>query len=188
MSPEMILPVAVSAICFAGVIPPMMQTEDEEGFETLFRTFRDPLFRATWVSTGDWELAEDAVSEAFARAYERWPEVSRHPAPTAWVAKTALNFVRTQRRRDRGRIDVIPPALPVADDLPMDPDLVRRVLGLPTRQREVVALRVLLDLSTDQTAKLLGIAPGTVTAHLFRALSRLEKEFVASTDKEARNE
>ena len=36
-------------------------------------------------------LAEDQLAEAFARAWASWPKVSRHPAPRAWVVRTALN-------------------------------------------------------------------------------------------------
>ena len=45
--------------------------------------------------------------------------------------------------------------------------------GLPERQRQVVALRVFLDLDTVATAQALGIAPGTVTAHMARATAAL---------------
>lgn len=58
------------------------------------------------------------------------------------------------------------------------------MLNLPDRQRQVVALRILLDLSTEQTAEILSIAPGTVTAHLFRALARLESELSELSSKE----
>lgn len=45
--------------------------------------------------------------------------------------------------------------------------------GLPQRQRQVVALRIFLDLDTAATADVLGIAEGTVTAHLHRAMTAL---------------
>ena len=47
--------------------------------------------------------------------------------------------------------------------------------NLPSRQREVITLRLLLDLDTETTAKVLGIAPGTVTAHLSRAIRALRR-------------
>jgi RNA polymerase sigma factor (sigma-70 family) len=47
---------------------------------------------------------------------------------------------------------------------------------LSARQREVIVLRVLLDLDTQSTAKVLGIAPGTVTAHLARAADALQRD------------
>ncbi len=47
------------------------------------------------------------------------------------------------------------------------------LLRLPARQRQVVALRLFLDLDTARTAEVLGIAPSTVKAHLARALAAL---------------
>jgi len=61
----------------------------------------------------------------------------------------------------------------VDGELGVDADVLRAVRELPDRQRMVVALRILLELSTEETAAQLGIAPGTVTAHLHRALSSL---------------
>jgi RNA polymerase sigma-70 factor (ECF subfamily) len=49
------------------------------------------------------------------------------------------------------------------------------VSELPEQQRRVLALRVMLDLDTAQTAEILGIAPGTVTTHLHRALAALRE-------------
>ena len=53
-------------------------------------------------------LAEDQVAEAFARAWASWRKVSRHPAPRAWVVRTALNAGASWWRRS-GR------ELPMAD-------------------------------------------------------------------------
>ena len=49
----------------------------------------------------------------------------------------------------------------------------------------MITLRVLLDLDTDATAKLLGIAPGTVGAHLHRALAALRANTQSFSDQEA---
>jgi RNA polymerase sigma-70 factor (ECF subfamily) len=155
-------------------------------FEQFYTVTCDELFRALIVSIRDRALAEDALAEAYARALSRWGEVSRHPHPKAWVMKVALNVARSEGRRSaRISRDGQLPDVPASDDLPTDPDLVRRLLALPERQRDVVALRVILGMDTRQTAQLLGIAEGTVTAHLYRALNRLERELTALAPKEA---
>jgi DNA-directed RNA polymerase specialized sigma24 family protein len=59
------------------------------------------------------------------------------------------------------------------------------VRRLPWREREVVALRLILDLDTETTAKHLGIAPGTVRAHLSRAVVALRQEVVVISAMEA---
>jgi RNA polymerase sigma-70 factor (ECF subfamily) len=67
---------------------------------------------------------------------------------------------------------------------PFDEQLLQALRELPRRQREVVALRILLDLDTATTAKQLGIAPGTVTAHLHRPMSQLRLAIAVRDDLE----
>jgi RNA polymerase sigma factor (sigma-70 family) len=127
---------------------------------------------------GDPRLAEDLVAEGFARAWASWPKVSKHPAPRAWVLRTAINLrVSWWRRRRRelpllGADGVSAPASTEG----IDPTIVAALNRLSGRQREVIILRVLLDLDTHSTAAVLGIAPGTVTAHLFRAAEALQRD------------
>lgn len=51
----------------------------------------------------------------------------------------------------------------------MDPDLARAIAGLSRRQREVITLHYLADLSVDEVGMVLAIAPGSVKSHLFDA-------------------
>jgi RNA polymerase sigma factor (sigma-70 family) len=146
-----------------------------DSFERFFAATKDDVFRSLVVITRDRALADDGVAEAFTRAFERWSDVSIHPAPKAWVARTALNYVRSDRRRFRWFASEVPDT-PGPETSAPDPQLVTRVLRLPRRQRDVIALRILLDLSEERTAELLGIAAGTVGAHLSKALARLERE------------
>jgi RNA polymerase sigma factor (sigma-70 family) len=151
-------------------------------FAQFYGEHGDRVLRAVYVCTRDRHLADDAVSEAFARAFSRWGAVQRHPEPVAWVTRTAINVARSSwRRRARTRAGGIPERSYAADE-PIDPILVRAVLGLPERQRQVVGLRVLLDFSTERTAQILRIAPGTVTAHLHRALTALRNELAQTEE------
>jgi RNA polymerase sigma factor (sigma-70 family) len=56
---------------------------------------------------------------------------------------------------------------------------------LPARQREVIALRVFLDLDIETTARELDIAPGTVRAHLSRAVAALRNDLAHASPTEA---
>src|SRR5436309_6498721 len=154
-------------------------------FERFFRLTKDQVFRVLLVVTRDREVAADAAAEAYARAFALWDTVERHPTPAAWIALTALNHVRSDRRKAARMSSEDVPDVPVSDDPPTDPELVRLLLALPERQREVVALRVVLGLDTRQTAELLGVAEGTVTSHLFRGLTRLQEELSEIAPKEA---
>jgi len=162
-----------------------MRRHQNKDFEPFYLDTRDRVFRTILVIVRDRSLAEDAFSEAYTRALAQWSTLARHPAPAAWVVKTALNYLRsTQRTAARTATQEIP-EVPASDDPPTDPELVRQLLALPERQREIVALRVVLGLDTDRTAELLDIAPSTVKTHLSRALSRLEDNLTEIAAEEA---
>jgi RNA polymerase sigma factor (sigma-70 family) len=154
----------------------------DDGFVVFYEASRGPCLRAVCAVVGDRRLAEDLVAEGFARAWASWPKVSKHPAPRAWVMRTALNLRVSWWRRRRREIPLVaadcisPPAW--AEGL--DPSIMAALNRLSARQREVMVLRVLLDLDTHSTATVLGIAPGTVTAHLSRATDALQRELAVT--------
>jgi RNA polymerase sigma-70 factor (ECF subfamily) len=172
---------------------------ESAGFAEFYETARDDCLRAVFASVGDRQVAEDLVAEAFARAWARWRTVGHHPAPQAWVVRTALNARVSWWRRYRREVTLPEGAADAAGgsaviggvdggglDVAVDRELMTALLRLPARQRQVVALRIFLDLDTAQTAQTLGIAPGTVTAHLARAMATLRAELSVAMEKEQR--
>jgi RNA polymerase sigma factor (sigma-70 family) len=161
-------------------------------FAEFYRRSKDDCLRTVLVSVGDRDTAQDLVDEAFARACSSWRTVSRHPAPTAWVIRTALNANISRWRRRRREVSVPDPGT-VADlpavyegsDSPVDPGIMAALMRLPARQRQVVALRLFLDLDTARTAQLLGIAPSTVKAHLARAIAALRDDLIPTRQQES---
>jgi RNA polymerase sigma-70 factor (ECF subfamily) len=106
----------------------------------------------------------------------------------AWVVRTALNVgVSGWRRRARELplADHDVAALPARPLTGLDAAMLRSLRRLPARQREVIVWRVFLDLDTDTTARQLKIAPGTVRAHLSRAIATLRNELDLENTKEA---
>ena len=156
-----------------------------------YRGAKDDCLFTVLVSVGDRETAQELVAEAFARAWASWAKVSRHPAPAAWVVRTALNQGVSRWRRRGREVPVADLALiadrPTADggDGPVDPRIMAALLRLPGRQRQVVALRLVLDLDTEGTARVLGIAPGTVQAHMGRAMAALRDDLIPTWQEEA---
>jgi RNA polymerase sigma-70 factor (ECF subfamily) len=146
-------------------------------FGDFYTSTRDGVFRAVLAATGDRVGAEDAVAEAYARAFARWSRLDSHPNLTGWVVLTALNVRRSWWRRLRRELLGAPPpdtAVAPAEDPPDRHLRVRAaVAGLPRRQREVLALRVLAGLRAEETGQTLGISAATVHVHLHRALSAL---------------
>jgi RNA polymerase sigma-70 factor (ECF subfamily) len=156
-------------------------------FADFYRQFRASCFRAVYATVGDRQLAEELVSEGFARAWASWRRVSRHPAPQAWVARTALNLHISWWRRRRREVAWNGQDFSDGSDVEslVDGDIAvfAALRTLPLRQREVLALRVLLDLDVGTTAATLGIAPGTVKAHLHRAIEALRTQLAPLPEK-----
>ena len=146
-------------------------------FADFYRDAKDDCLRTVVISTGDRDLAQDLVAEAFARACASWRKVARHPNPRAWVVRTALNVHTDRWRTRRHEMLLVQPADTGTDDPdPADPAIIASVRRLQERQRQIVALRLFLDLDTKTTAETLGISPGTVKSHLFRALTALRED------------
>jgi RNA polymerase sigma factor (sigma-70 family) len=151
-------------------------------FAEFYEGNRDRCLSAIAFVVRDRLLAEDLAAEAFARAFARWPKLQTHPDPRAWVVRTALNANVSRWRRHRREVylgDQIEVGVtdPVADD-----QLAAAVAALPLRQRQVIALRIFLDLGSAASADVLGISPATVSTHLQRALATLQAGLVPAAE------
>jgi RNA polymerase sigma factor (sigma-70 family) len=151
---------------------------DETEFGEFFDRSWELCLRAVAASTGSMALAEDQTAEAFARAWASWKKVRCHPAPQAWVVRTALNTGATwwRKRSKETALSGFDIAATDSSEGSLDAPVLVALRRLPDRQREVVALRVFLDLDVETTARQLGLAPGTVRAHLSRAMTALRRE------------
>jgi RNA polymerase sigma-70 factor (sigma-E family) len=152
--------------------------QHQREFTEFYQATRDDCLRVVLITVGDRQLAEDLVAEAFTRAWRSWRTVRQHPAARAWVVRTALNTNISWWRRRRREIPVASPddTATAAPYAVLDDSLLAAVRRLPARQREVIALRLLLDLDTATTAGMLGIPCGTVASSLSRGLATLRRE------------
>ena len=146
-------------------------------FTRFYEATKTPVFRAVLLArAGDRRDSEDAVAEAYARAYLRWDRLSTHPNPVGWVIRAAINQRVSMWRRHRGEVLGPVEGGAAPPDEGVDPKLLQLIRRLPKGQREVLALRILFDYSTEQTADALGIKHGTVKKQLHRALQTLRGE------------
>jgi RNA polymerase sigma-70 factor (ECF subfamily) len=160
-------------------------------FAEFYRSSKDECLFTVLVSVGDQDTAQELVAEAFARAWASWRTVSKHPAPVAWVVRTALNANISRWRRRRREVSVSDLGT-VADHYAVegatgdsvDPRIMAALMRLPARQRQVVALRLVLDLDTAHTADVLGISPNTVMAHMTRAIAALRHDLTPDRQQE----
>lgn len=159
------------------------RTADELPFDSFYAENKNSVLRAVIAATGDLESAEDFTAEAFSRAYENWAMVSLKTSPAAWIVRSAVNLSIDRHRQSQVALRVLPD---LVDDshapppaLPIDPALLAAIKSLPERQRQVLALRILLGLSGEQTAQELSVSVGAVGTHLHRALATLRTHMSA---------
>lgn len=111
--------------------------------------------KALGLALGDHVLAEEAMAEAFIRAFARWEQVRVMHSPIGWVYQVALNQARGRFRRRRLEDRVAERRSRTSDvSPPTDPDdaLWAAVRALPNRARTAVALRYVADLPEAEIA------------------------------------
>jgi RNA polymerase sigma-70 factor (sigma-E family) len=143
-------------------------------FSSAFTDLYERAYRAAYRLLGNHQESEDVAQEACARACLRWDRLTRRGAPEPWVVRVATNLAIDQyreRRRAQRRQGAIPGWAQALDARRID--LHRALDELTPRQREVVVLRYVVDLSEADTAAALGCAPGTVKSHATRGLAAL---------------
>lgn len=156
---------------------------DPEGFSGFVAARSPALLRTARLITGETVLAQDLVQAAFAKAWPRW---SRIDSPEAYV-RTAMvrTYLSWRRRRWHGETPTgqLPESGTDRWDAVDTATVVRAALGvLPPRQRAVIVLRYLDDLTEVQTADVLGCSVGTVKSQTSKALSRLRAADVLSEE------
>ena len=132
--------------------------------------------------TRDRSLAEDLTADTFEKALKLWRrfDPTRASART-WLCQiartTALDWFRAEERRRR-REERVAPQDRVEEAMAegLSPELETALRELSAGEREVIALRVLLDLDGDEAARVLGISPTAVSTRLSRALKKLEEK------------
>lgn len=72
---------------------------DDLDFEAWYLAHHARMVAALVLTTGNADLARDAVDEAFARALDRWERVSQMESPAGWTYRVALNAARRGERR-----------------------------------------------------------------------------------------
>ncbi|WP_371613974.1 SigE family RNA polymerase sigma factor [Streptomyces sp. NBC_00454] len=150
-------------------------------FEEYVRLRQDALLRTARRLVPDLVDAQDLLQTAFAQTFVRWDQIVDKNLADAYLRRVMIN-TRTEWWRARKFEEVLTAHVPdtsVEDstDRYTDRALLLDVLGILTpRQRSIVVLRHWGELSTEETAQLLGLATGTVKSTLHRALVHLREE------------
>ena len=147
-------------------------------FDEFYRDHYSRIQRAMALGFRDSGIADEITQEAFYRALLRWRRVSKLERPDAWTMVVALNLGRDNSRRDRRHkskapLLVGPESENVGQQEVEDRMLVIELLdSLTHRQREVLVLRYVGQLSVPEIARSLNCAEGTIKSTLHMALER----------------
>ena len=167
---------------------PLRRAADPAGrpsFGDAAQAHLDDVFRYLLYLLRDPSTAEELTAETFERALRLWPRYDprRSPART-WLCQlartVALDHLRGEARRRRREEHFAreQPGLTELEDPagPLSPVLRDAFAALNAAEREVVALRVILELDGDEAARVLGISRTACSTRLSRALRKLAKE------------
>jgi RNA polymerase sigma-70 factor (ECF subfamily) len=152
-------------------------------FASIAERHLDDVYAYLVYLTRDGALAEDLAAETFEKALRLWGRFDpRRGSARTWLCQlartTALDHFRAEERRRRreGAYALREPG-PVETGLfgGLSPELERALGELSAGEREVIALRILLDVDGDTAARMLGISPTACSTRLSRALKKLEE-------------
>ncbi len=136
--------------------------------------------------TGDWELAEEAVQEAFARALETWPRDGVPDRPGAWLTTTARNHALTRLRRSALETEKLrevatlgtPPSAEDVDPSGVQDDRLRLIFtcchpALPLEGRVALTLRTLAGLTTPEIARAFLVSETAMAQRIVRTRRKI---------------
>jgi RNA polymerase sigma-70 factor (ECF subfamily) len=157
-------------------------------FSDAARVHLDAVYRYLLTMTKDAGLAEDLTSETFERALRRWHRFDPNRAgERTWLLMLARSAAldhfraedRRRRREERFARDQELGSAELRVDLGLSPALEEALGGLSAAEREVIALRVVVELDSETAARVLGISTSTCSTRLSRALRKLEERVSA---------
>jgi RNA polymerase sigma-70 factor (sigma-E family) len=153
-----------------------------DAFDEFVAANADGLLRTAYLIIWDEKGAEDLVQETFLQIARRWRRVARMDQPLAYARRVLVNLAvgeKSQRSRQRAELSAIQPNLGVElgtlEIYAEREELLDALRQLPPRQRAVLVLRYLHDLSEAQIAETLGCSTGTVKSTAARGLARLRE-------------
>ncbi|MEU3409655.1 SigE family RNA polymerase sigma factor [Streptomyces sp. NPDC006670] len=150
----------------------------EEEFDAFYASAFPRVVGQVYSFTGDHGQAQDAVQEAFVRAWDRRSDFLAGEAPEAWIRTVAMRLAVSHWRRARRWLELVrrtPPPEQAPGPGPEHVALVTALRRLPEPQRLAIVLHHLCDLSVEEVASETGAPTGTVKARLSRGRAALAK-------------
>jgi len=161
----------------------------ESDFAAFVVETRPQMHRWAYLVSGDWDRAEDIVQAALIKVYTHWERVQQTESRHLYIRRMVMNAAIDDHRRWRRILHRERPTetLPeLADDPRADDGIGGHLLDalrrLAPRQRAVVVLRFIEDLSVEETAHVLGVSTGTVKSQASRGLETLRRDLNTHID------
>jgi RNA polymerase sigma-70 factor (ECF subfamily) len=168
----------ITANAARDIVDAVYRAESRRVFATLVRLL------------GDFDVAEEALHEAFASAVEQWPREGVPANPRAWLV-SAGRFKAIDAMRRRARFDAslgelaerlgteTPDAVAALDDEGIQDDRLRLIFtcchpALPPEARAALTLREVCGLTTEEIARAFLTAPPTLAQRIVRAKSKIK--------------
>lgn len=154
--------------------------------EDLYRTESRRILATLVRLLGDWDLAEEALSDAFSQALEHWPTEGMPANPRAWLV-SAGRFRAIDKIRRQARFSALPegfeerlaaPEPEPEEVLELPDDRLRMVFtcchpALSAEARIALTLREVCGLATEQIAAAFLVPPATLAQRIVRAKSKI---------------
>lgn len=148
-------------------------------FEAFFDTEARTLFRRLCAITGNAAEAEEIMQDAFLALWERWDRVATFEDPTGYLYRTAMNAFRKRRRRAslalRRTLSLAPDPVPF-EEIDEQQDVVAALRELTPRQRAALVLTDVMEYSSEEAGRVLGVSAGTVRGLASRARASLRQQ------------
>lgn len=144
---------------------------DVEEFDAFYAASARRVLGQVYAMTGNRSEAEDAVAEAYLKAWDRWATVRDCVSPEAWVRRVASRQAVSSWRKAVNRLRAHHRDAPGVEMDGLSPDhvaLVHALRQIPADQRRVIVLYHLVGLSVGEIAAEVGAPAGTVKAWLAR--------------------
>ena len=171
----------------------MTSEQTQEQVDVIYR-FESRRILATLIRLlGDFELAEDALQDAFRAALEQWPREGIPSNPRAWLV-SAGRFRAIDAVRRRARFDVSEPAVAeqlsadssraiTSEDESIEDDRLRLIFtcchpALPPEARVALTLREVCGLTTEEIAHAFLTSPSTLAQRIVRAKAKIREAHI----------
>ncbi|GIH03301.1 RNA polymerase sigma factor [Rhizocola hellebori] len=148
------------------------QLGDRRSLAELVGHWHDPIWRYVRRMLGSPSLADDVSQEVWAAALKALPRLQQPDRFAPWLFTIARRSVLDRLKESYRPEEAAEPEAAVGDHAAAVLDraqLAEGLAGLPAREREVLILFYLQDLTLEDCARVLDVPPGTVKSRLFRA-------------------